>query len=239
MIYSFELSVRQLDQHDAKAFRALRLKLLDEEGEKFGPRYEDEVRLHCNDWKTRVTPTADTRVFGLFRRKRRFLFFHQTQLVGITRVTKWEGEPSEPTAPTGRVALWGQTGVLEYLRGKYDENGEKCTAPLYGIRGKVTFEDLGYEQAVAFIKEDNDRSKTALTNFGAQFMFKRTMNWPTRLPAIWNFYRITKESYLEAVQSRSAKRAAKTLSLLQRELEPVLTRGGTTPTIQPGMLKAG
>ena len=228
MINSFDLSVRQLDKADASAFRALRLQLLREEGEKFGPTYEDEVALPYREWENRVTPTQDTRIFGLF---------DGDALVGITRVTKWEGDLAEPVGPTGRIALWGQTGVLKYLRGQCDENGKKRTAPLYSIRGEVTFGELGYKQAVAFIKEDNLVSQTALTNFGAEFMYKRTMNWPGRPSAIWNFYRITKESYLAAVRSNTANQLSKTLCLLRQEPEPLL-RGGAA-SARHGELKAG
>ena len=78
MTTSFNLSVRQLGKGDAAAFRAIRLRALREEGEKFGPTFEAEAGLPYEEWVNRVTPTEDTRIFGLFDGE---------DLAGIMRVT--------------------------------------------------------------------------------------------------------------------------------------------------------
>ena len=177
MTTSSNLSVRQLGRGDAHAFRVIRLKALKEEGEKFGPTFESEAGLSEEEWEKRVTPTEDTRVFGLFDGE---------DLVGIVRVTQWDEDPS------GKTALWGQAYVLPQYRGRRDENGEKFTASLYAGRADFTFEQHPrYTSAVTFIRQDNTVSQDALSKYEKESMPSRLMNWPGREPVMWNFYRIT------------------------------------------------
>ncbi len=174
MTASFNLSVRQLDASDANAFRAIRLRALKEEGEKFGPTYENEVKLTYDEWEKRVTPTADTRLFGLF---------DANKLVGVMRATLWDEDA------TGKTALWGQAYVLPHYRGKRGHDGNKLTAPLYAARAEWT--KTRYTSAVTYIRQDNAASQKPHLKHGAKLIFSRVINWPGRAPVPWNFYRIT------------------------------------------------
>lgn len=214
MTAEFKLSVRQLDKGDASAFRAIRLKALQEEGEKFGPTYENEVRLTYAEWEARVTPTADTRVFGLFNNE---------SLVGIMRVARWDEDPS------GQTALWGQAYVLPEYRGRRDAAGEKFSAPLYAARTRFTFDEHPrYTSAVTFIRQDNEPSQKPHLKHGAEFLYSRTMDWPGREPVQWNFYRITVERHRDAQRALALQRIAAHQS--------ALTQGGgpLQPTTLPG-----
>jgi GNAT superfamily N-acetyltransferase len=165
----FVLAARELGPEDVEAFRAIRLEALRTEGELFGPTYEREVALSYEEWTRRVTPTVDTRVFGLFR---------QRELVGIMRAMPWDEDPM------GCTALWGAA----YVKPKY--RGQGLAMPLYAAREKWTRDHPEYTSAVLFIRQDNKRSQELHLKHGAKLMCERIMNWPDREPAAWNFYRV-------------------------------------------------
>lgn len=158
---------RELGVGDASAFRALRLHALKTEGEKLGPRYEDEVRMSKEEWEARVTPTPDMRYFGLFDAQK---------LVGAMRAAPWDGDQS------GQTALWGGAYVLPPYR------GQRLAKPLYEAREVWT--RTRYKAAVLFIKADNDRSADIHKKHGAEYLKSEDMAWPGRPAEKWDWYRI-------------------------------------------------
>jgi hypothetical protein len=223
MTAEFRLSVRQLDKGDASAFRALRLKALQQEGEKFGPTYENEVRLTYAAWEERVNPTADTRIFGLFNKE---------SLVGIMRVARWDEDPS------GKTALWGQAYVLPEYRGRRDATGEKFSAPLYEARARFTFDEHPrYTSAVTFIRQDNEPSQKPHLKHGAEFLYSRNMDWPGRAPVQWNFYRITAERHRDAQRTLALQHVTARQSDLGQAGEPL--QPTNLPGHQPHIQKYG
>ncbi len=217
MTTEFNLSVRQLNAADANAFRALRLKALKEEGEKFGPTYEDEVRLTYEDWEKRVTPTADTRLFGLF---------DNDKLVGAMRATLWEEDAS------GQTALLGQAYVLPPYRNRKAPDGTKLTAPLYARRAEWT--KTRYTSAVTYIRQDNPASQTPHLKHGAKLMFSRFIDWPGRVPVAWNFYRIAFDATANQNQQAAPRFIEATHAVLSPQPEPARTerKGNALPAFK-------
>ncbi len=206
MTAKLKLVTRQLDKEHIWAARALRLKSLWEEGEKFGPTYEDEVRLPYEEWEKRVTPTPDSRAFGQLE---------GPQLVSHMRVSKWEDDP------TGQTAAWGRAYAIPRIRGQRDENGDKLTAPLYIARAKFTFEEHPtYTRTIAYVRQDNPISQQALVKHGAVKIGEGIIDWPGREPALWNYYAIPSHRLSPAQQYETIQELKEILAHLLRAAEP-------------------
>ena len=163
-------TIRPLTPDDYRELRMLRLEALENFGEFFGPRAEDEARFTDEEWQERCRGNAEGRcILGLF---------HDSWLIGIASI-----KPAEED-PTGQTALWCQA----YLRPAY--HGHKIFSPLRDARIAWTKDQPQYKRAVFFIHQENEISRGAHAVCRPRHTGKRPMDWPGRPDDPWDFFEV-------------------------------------------------
>jgi RimJ/RimL family protein N-acetyltransferase len=164
------IETRPLLPTDSDDLRALRLEALNEEGQFFASSYAVEEKLSADDWARMATEDSDHCVIGLFR---------DTELIGMSVISKWSGDE------TGRTALFGSSFIKEDYRGKGLGN------PLYAARMEWTKSNSQYTSAVLFIRDGNSASTALHKKFGGEYTHPKMMKWGDGLKAIGHWYKIT------------------------------------------------
>lgn len=162
-----KLAARELAEKDFLPYKKLFLRALQEEGQLFGPTYEDRIKMSDEEWQQRFNPTPDHRYFGLFDREK---------IVGVLFASRWEEDKS------GKTALWGSAYIIPEYR------GQGLGEPLYKAREEWTSKHPRFKRAVFFILEGNKRSTEIHEKQGATHVSTETMTWPHRPPALWRWY---------------------------------------------------
>lgn len=162
-----QFTVRVLNAGDGNAFRAIRLEALKNEGQLFGPTYENENAVTDTGWwNERCTETKESCFFGLFA---------NGDLIGIMGAKKWAQDDK------GETALWWSA----FLKKEYRSQG--LATPLYEAREQWTIEHQ-FKRAVFFILDGNQRSMDIHEKQGAQYTSTELMEWPDRPTLPWRWY---------------------------------------------------
>lgn len=163
--------LRVLGPSDVEAFRSLRLEALSLEPRVFAASRKEEDGLSPKDWEKRVLETDKDCWIGVFD--------SAGNLVGITQVAPWTGDPD------GRSAVFRSSYVRFEHRGR-QLAGILCKAREKWAKGK-------YDTAFLFHREHHWIQKV-VTDFGAVYSHTEIMQFADgeMAPALW--YRKVLES---------------------------------------------
>ena len=161
-------TVRQLNENDGGAFKAIRLEALQVDGRYFGASYEEEAKLTSEQWRQRCRATEDHCIFGLL---------NNDKLIGVLEATKWPGDKE------GKTVLWGAA----YVNQNYREKG--AATPLYVARLAWSKQRAQFNAAVFFIREGNRRSKEIHEKQGAIHTHDEPKRWADGTMAMAHWYR--------------------------------------------------
>jgi RimJ/RimL family protein N-acetyltransferase len=161
--------VRALTESDYRDFREVRLEALRLDGRYFATSYEEERNYTNDQWRHLSTESLDNCVIGLFDGE---------ELIGITRVAKWDEDQH------GHTALFGRS----YIKPEY--RGKGLAALLYEARLDWARHNPQFKRAVVFHREGNTVSKHINERYGARYWMTRPMQWADGQTADGFWYQI-------------------------------------------------
>jgi RimJ/RimL family protein N-acetyltransferase len=163
------MKLRMLKPGDCKAFRAVRLEALKQDGKFFAASYDEEVEFSDEHWRRRCGGDPEHGVVGLF---------DENELVGVSGVSRWQEDDK------GMTALFGSSYVKPAYRGK------GLAGLLYLERVQWARRDTRYAQSMVFHREGNQASRVVNQRCGAQYCWTRPMRWADGQTAEALWYRI-------------------------------------------------
>ena len=172
------IEVRPLLPIDSDDLKDIRLEALKRDGRFFAASYKTEEALSAEAWVEKSTETKESCIIGLF---------HETDLIGISAISKWDGDAS------GKTALFGSS----YIKPTY--RGLGLASLLYAARLAWADNNSLYASAVVFHRDGNNVSKGLNTQHGGEYWQQKPMNWGDGQEAVGHWYKIALNGVLSAV----------------------------------------